>query len=53
MWMTYYIMEGEGVYPILTIEKQPNLPGGPWYHGHKLKISFPTPLEYELKVYKN
>jgi len=51
--MTYYIMEGEGVYPILTIEKQPNLPGGPWYHGHKLKISFPTPLEYELKVYKN
>jgi Immunity protein family (Imm11) len=47
--MTYYVMEGEGVYPIITIEKQPDLPGGPWYHGHKLKITFPTPLDYVLE----
>jgi len=47
--MTYYVMEGEGVYPIITIEKQPDLPGGPWYHGHKLKIAVPTPLNYVLE----
>jgi len=48
--MTYYVMVGEGVDPILSIEKQPDLPGGPWYHGHKLKITVPMPLEYVLEV---
>ncbi len=48
--MTYYVMNGEGVYPVLVIEKEPHLPGGPWYHGHKLKITVPTPLEYVLEV---
>jgi hypothetical protein len=47
--MTYYVMEGEGVYPIHPIEIQPDLPGGPWYHGHKLKIDVPTPLDYVLR----
>jgi len=48
--MTYYVMDGEGVYPILAIEEEPDLPGGPWYHGHKLKITVPTPLEYILEI---
>lgn len=47
--MTYYVMEGEGVHPILTIEKTPRLPGGPWYHGRKLKLTVPVPLEYALE----
>ena len=50
--MAYYVMVGEGVYPIHPIEKQPDLPGGPWYHGHKLKITVPTPLEYTLRSKK-
>lgn len=46
--MTYYIMDGEGVYPIRTIASGPDLPGGPWYHGHKLRFEVPTPLHYVL-----
>ncbi len=48
--MTYYIMEGEGVDPILVIEEEPDLPGGPWYHGHKLQIAITGLLEYTLEI---
>ncbi|VAW83980.1 hypothetical protein MNBD_GAMMA16-1791 [hydrothermal vent metagenome] len=48
--MMYYVMEGEGVYPILSVAEEPHLPGGPWYHGHKLKITVPAPLEYILDI---
>ncbi|HWV15377.1 MAG TPA: DUF1629 domain-containing protein [Cellvibrio sp.] len=46
--MKYFVMEGEGVYPVHPIRIEPDLPGGPWYHGQKLRISVPVPLEYEL-----
>lgn len=46
--MKYFVMVGEGEHPIHPISKAPRLPGGPWYHGHKLRIQVPTPLEYEL-----
>lgn len=46
--MTYFVMVGEGEHPIHPISKAPRLLGGPWYHGHKLRITVPTPLEYEL-----
>lgn len=46
--MTYFVMVGEGEHPVHPISKAPRLPGGPWYHGQKLRISVPTPLEYEL-----
>jgi len=48
--MTYYVMVGEGVYPTLPVAEEPHLPGGPWYHGHKLKITVPIPLEYVLDI---
>ena len=47
--MNYYVMESEGIYPSLAIEKAPRLIGGPWYHGHKLTIEVVTPLEYFLE----
>jgi hypothetical protein len=46
--MTYFVMVGEGVDPVHPIRKDPDLPGGPWYSGQKLRITVPTPLEYEL-----
>lgn len=46
--MKYYIMVGEGVHPVHPIHKSPRLPGGPWYHGQKLGITFDLPLQYEL-----
>ena len=42
-------MEGEGVYPARYINIQPDLPGGPWYHGRKLQITFTMPIECELE----
>ena len=48
--MTYYVMEGEGVDPMLSVAEEPHLPGGPWYHGHKLKITVPTSLNYVLDI---
>lgn len=42
-------MDGEGVHPVHPIDKQPRLPGGPWYRGTKLLITFDTPIECELE----
>ena len=47
--MKYYVMESEGEYPSLSIEKGPRLIGGPWYHGQKLTIEVSGPLEYFLE----
>lgn len=47
--MKYYVMESEGEYPSLSIKKEPRLMGGPWYHGNKLTIEVPNPLEYSLE----
>lgn len=46
--MKYFVMVCEGEHPVFPISKAPRLPGGPWYHGQKLKISVPTPLDYIL-----
>lgn len=45
--MKYFVMVGEGEYPVHPIRKEPDLPG-PWYSGQMLKINISTPLEYEL-----
>lgn len=50
--MSYFVMVGEGPYPSVSIDKQPDLPGGPWYHGSVLKISVPNNLQYTLDVKK-
>lgn len=49
--MKYFVMVGEGEHPIHPISKIPDLPGGPWYHGRRLRITVPNPLEYELDSY--
>jgi hypothetical protein len=46
--MKYFVMACEGPYPAHTIRIEPNLPGGPWYHGQKLRIAVPARLEYQL-----
>lgn len=46
--MTYFFMVGEGEHPVHPVSKAPRLPGGPWYHGQKLRISVPSQLDYIL-----
>jgi hypothetical protein len=48
--MPHFVMVGEGPYPSVSISKGPDLPGGPWYHGHALQIQVPEVLEYTLDV---
>lgn len=41
--MNYFVMVGEGVYPSVSIEKEPDL-GAPWFSGTKVEGEVPNPL---------
>lgn len=50
--MSYFVMVGVGPYPSVSIDVEPDLPGGPWYRGEPLRFDIPDTLQYTLDVKK-
>jgi hypothetical protein len=46
--MRYFVMTCEGEYPSAALESGPDLPGGGWFDGQRVRTAVPVPLRYTL-----